>query len=92
MSVRSLALSRAPSVKSPQPVGQGAAQFQNTIYWAGINSVTVGGIPVTGYTISSLSGTNYNQSFEPASAVPEPSNCALAALAGLCALYHRRRR
>ena len=92
MSVRAIALSRAPSVKSPQPIGQGAAQFQNTVYWAGISSVTSGGNPVSGYTISSLSGTNYNQSFAPTSAVPEPSSYALVALAGVCALYHRRRR
>ncbi len=52
------------------------ADFGHTIAWGGFASVTSGGNPVTGYTVSSLSGFNY------AAPVPEPETWAMM-LAGL---------
>lgn len=73
-------------------VGAGAASddFAHSLYWAGIQGVTVGGVPVTNFTVTSGSGTNYMGSFVPA-ATPEPSSGVLLA-AGLAAAVWIRKK
>src|SRR5262249_38270599 len=70
------------------PGSSADSDFYSTIYWSGIDGVTVGGIPVTGYTLTAGSGTNWNQSFAPNAAVPEPGTLSITGLAvvGLFAL------
>jgi hypothetical protein len=60
--------------------------YLHTLAWAPNPTVTVGGAPVTGFTITSESGFDYLRG----SAVPEPGTALLAAGA-LCAVYLRRR-
>ncbi|WP_132573938.1 PEP-CTERM sorting domain-containing protein [Roseateles saccharophilus] len=60
--------------------------LDHSLYWSGIDSVSINGTPQAGYTVSSESGGNYAQSFVPTgAAVPEPATWALS-LVGLCAL------
>lgn len=60
------------------------------VYWGGISSVTVEGVPLSpgSYSITSDSGVNYAQTFAP---VPEPEHYAALAGAGLIgfALWRR---
>jgi PEP-CTERM motif len=70
----------------------GITDFYSTIYWAGVQSVTVGGAPVSSYTLSAASGTNYNQSFAPVNAVPEPGSLSLFAVAAAAVLWRLRRK
>jgi hypothetical protein len=60
------------------------ADLGHTFTWLGFESLTVGGVAVTGYTVSSNSGTNW------AAPVPEPA--ALLPLAATALLIRRRRR
>lgn len=68
------------------------AGFGHTIYWAGISSITVGGVPLTSYEyLASASGVDYRLSTEFAGPVSEPAPIALMT-AGLIVLALRRRR
>jgi hypothetical protein len=73
--------------------GRGTATFDlaGLGYWAGIVSVTADGQNVSDYTLSSLSGKDYSQSFVPANDVPEPATIAIF-LAGLALLGVQRAR
>jgi hypothetical protein len=82
--------------------GSAQAAFNNTIpglpnaafdmgqslYWGGINAITVNGAPVSGFDVSSTSGTDYRNSMAP---IPEPGALAMM-LAGLGVLVGLRRR
>ncbi len=59
-----------------------AASFGHTLYWGGIDSLTVDGAALTGYALTSASGIDYRFSTAP---VPEPGTLALL-LAGLAAI------
>jgi hypothetical protein len=64
-------------------------------YWAGISSVTVGGVSYTDFQLQSRSGTDWRQSLipEPPLSVPAPPTLALVfvAFAGLVSARHARR-
>lgn len=62
------------------------ADLAHTLTWEGVTSVTAGGNPVTGYSLSSASGTNY------LTPIPEPSSAALVAAAGVLAGLRRSRK
>jgi hypothetical protein len=67
----------------------------NSVYWGGIQSITVDGFDVP-WAVTSTSGTDYSKSLEPSvvSAVAEPATNALVLL-GLVAVVlsgHRRNR
>lgn len=64
-----------------------AAAFGHTLYWGGIDSLTVDGQVLTGYTLLSASGIDYRLSTAP---VPEPGIAALL-LAGLAVVLRRVR-
>jgi hypothetical protein len=62
------------------------ANFGNSAYWNGLQGVTLlNGTPVSGWSVSSLSGTNYAQP------IPEPATAALWLL-GLAAVLALQRR
>lgn len=65
--------------------GESVADFDHTLVWGGVASVTSGGNPVTGYSLSSTSGTNY------LSPIPEPTSAALIVLTGLVIGFRRSR-
>jgi hypothetical protein len=62
-----------------------------SLYWGGINGITVNGAPVSVFNVSSTSGTDYRNSMAP---IPEPGALAmmLAGLGVLVGLQRRRRR
>jgi hypothetical protein len=66
--------------------------FSGSVYWEGVSQVTIGGVPVSGYSLVNSDGVNFNDSFAPA--VPEPGHCAGFAAAGLLAygLWRRHSR
>jgi hypothetical protein len=66
--------------------------FSGSAYWGGVSQVTIGGVPVSGYSLVNSDGVNFNDSFAPA--VPEPGHCAGFAAAGLLAygLWRRHSR
>jgi PEP-CTERM motif len=61
-----------------------------SLYWGGFSGIAVNGAPVSGFNVTSTSGTNYRDSMAP---VPEPGALAMV-LAGLGVLVglqrHRR--
>ena len=86
MMIRSFAVAGLPSIGDSSPPNTGTdIGFLNTIYWAGIQSVKVGGQAINSYSISAASGADYTQSFAPVSEVPEPEAFWMLAigLAGL---------
>jgi hypothetical protein len=69
-----------------------AADFSHTLYWGGITSVSANGATISAFDLTSASGTDWRQSFVPATdAVPEPGTLVLAG-GGLIGLVVRRRR
>lgn len=67
------------------------ADAARSLYWGGISGVTDGQGNAVSVTVSSLSGTDYQRSFVPATPVPEPSTYVLM-LVGLAVLGFVRRR
>lgn len=65
-----------------------AAAFGHTLYWGGITSLTVDGVELSGYALTSASGADYRFSTAP---VPEPGTVALL-LAGLATIGWRQGR
>jgi hypothetical protein len=67
--------------------------YDNSAYWNGVSGVSAGGSPVSGWTISSESGTAYLDSFAP-NEVPEAHHAGATAAAGLLAygLWRRHSR
>lgn len=70
-------------------VAQAGAEIDlgHSVYWGGISSVEVGGVPVE-YSVTSASGSDYRYSFAP---VPEPS-ALLLLLIGIPVLVLRSRK
>ncbi|NRF70311.1 PEP-CTERM sorting domain-containing protein [Aquincola sp. S2] len=61
----------------------------HSLYWGGINSVSLNGVALSDYSVSSGSGTDYRDSMVPVpQPVPEPASLGLA-LAGLGLLAGR---
>ena len=91
MMIRSFTRAGLPSIGPSGPPNLGTdVNFLNTIYWAGIQSVKVGGQSIDGYSISAASGADYTHSFAPVSAVPEPGAFGMLAL-GLVAIGYAAR-
>jgi hypothetical protein len=75
----------AQSTLTSQGSAGAGAQFGNTVYWSGIDSFTVNGVPFAGaYAVTSASGANYRVSTSP---VPESSTLAML-LSGLALLSY----
>lgn len=76
-----------------QPFGGSASDdLSHSVYWGGISDLTANGAPVSSFTVTSDSGTDWSQSFVPAQAsVPEPGTrvSLFSALGGVW-LTHRR--
>lgn len=83
----------AQAAYTGQRPGRASASFDlgHSLYWGGINSVTINGVPVPDFSVSSASGTDYRNSLAP---IPEPGALAmmLAGLGVLIGLQRRRRR
>jgi hypothetical protein len=60
--------------------GYVSSPWFSTMYWDGISSATVGGVPIN-YTVISSSGFNYRNSARPAASVPGPLSGVGAAAA-----------
>lgn len=79
-----------------QGSAEGSADAAHSAYWNGIQSITANGQQVNNFTATSLSGTNYRNSFVPAgfndtTSVPEPETIALLGL-GMLGLVASRRK
>ena len=70
--------------------GHASFDLGHSLYWGGISNVSVGGQPISNYSIASASGTDYSRSFAP-SPVPEPGSAALLSW-GLAWLVRQRLR
>jgi hypothetical protein len=68
-----------------------SADLFHTLYWDGISSIATGGSTVTDFNLVSGSGTNWQNSFAPQTAVPEADTLLLLAL-GLMATRNRHLR
>jgi len=73
--------------------GEATADLGDSLYWGGITGVSVGGVALDEFTVTSASGTDWAQSFVPASTVPVPApGGGLIFVGGLAALGMVRRR
>lgn len=74
-------------------IASGSCHADQSAYWAGIVNVTDSlGNPLTGWSITSASGTDYSQSFVP-SGIPEPGTWAMMLFGfGVIGAAMRRRR
>jgi hypothetical protein len=90
MTIRGVATTTLISVP-PAFGSSGTVDFYNTVFWTGNQSVTADGSPVASYQITSASGTDYTQSLEPPSAVPEPGTMAFCTIALAIGVSSRRR-
>lgn len=73
--------------------GSGLADLGHSFYWGGLDSVSLADGSSVAYSVLSQSGTDYERSFAPAAAVPEPGTLALlcAAMGALLASARRAR-
>jgi hypothetical protein len=69
------------------PYGTATDDLAHSLYWAGISSVTSNGMPVSSFTVTSDSGTDWSQSFVPGNVsgpgptgTPEPGTFVLVAM------------
>jgi hypothetical protein len=70
--------------------GGATGNFLDTIAWGGILSVTNNGVPITNYSVSSSSGTDWTKDFiGPVTGAPEPPSCCVIAGAVALALLLR---
>jgi hypothetical protein len=68
------------SASDSTPFGGSASDdLSHSVYWGGISNVTATGVPVSSFTVTSNSGTDWSQSFVPAQgpSVPEPGTGVL---------------
>ncbi len=67
-----------------------SANFENTIYWGGISSITVNDVPLTNYQLISASGADYRYATAP---VPLPAAVWLfgSGLLGLIGIARRKK-
>jgi hypothetical protein len=80
----------ASSPSGVNATGSSAFNVDFASYWNGVSQVTVGGVPVSSYSLVNSDGVNFNNSFVP-EPVPEPGHCAGFAAAGLLAFGLWRR-
>lgn len=67
-------------------------EFGDSIYWGGVESVTVGGQNINDFQLMTASGVDYSRSFAPVvAAIPEPETYMMFA-AGLLLMSAARRR
>lgn len=71
-----------------------SGHFGNTIYWGGLSSVSMNGVPLDPslLTFKDSSGIDWTQSFAPAAAVPEPGTWGMLLLGMVMVAGARRRR
>lgn len=74
--------------------GNAVADLGNSLYWGGIDRVTLADGTAIDFSASSSSGIDYANSFIPTADVPEPNTPALFALAmlGFALIRHKRSR
>ncbi len=72
--------------------GIALSDFEHTIQWTGLSSVTAGGNAVSGYTVSTASGDDWVIGDAAVSATPEPASVALLATGLLVVVGVSRRR
>lgn len=65
--------------------------YGHSAYWNGVSGVSAAGSPVSGWTLTSASGTSYLGSFAPTVHVPEGGSLAIVPVCGLLALGLWRR-
>jgi len=75
-----MGLNLSASASDSTPFGGTAVDdLSHSVYWGGISNVTANGVPVSSFTVTSSSGTDWSQSFVPAQgpSAPEPGTGVL---------------